>query len=82
MSHESTPPCLRKIDRLIGHTLILKNADVMDAAFILQLRTDADKSRHLSKTENDVEKQANWLRAYADNDQQIYFIIQNFQVKI
>jgi RimJ/RimL family protein N-acetyltransferase len=79
MPHEKAMPHLQKIDRLLGHSLMLKNADVNDAAFILQLRTDEDKSRHLSKTENDLEKQINWLRTYADNQEQVYFIIQNLQ---
>ncbi|HJU99394.1 MAG TPA: GNAT family N-acetyltransferase [Burkholderiaceae bacterium] len=58
-----------------GHKLMMRDATVADAEFILSLRTDASKNRYLSATSPDVERQREWLRRYATDDSQIYFII-------
>jgi RimJ/RimL family protein N-acetyltransferase len=59
--------------------LIFRDANEADAAFILQLRTDSQKSRYLSTTDADIEKQKAWLREYAQKQDQAYFIIENLQ---
>lgn len=55
---------------------MLRDASVADAEFILALRTDSRKSRHLSATSAQVEKQIAWLEAYAKAQDQAYFIIE------
>lgn len=48
-----------------------------DAEFILSLRTNQELSRYLHPTENDVEKQREWIRAYKQREragEEYYFI--------
>ena len=59
-----------------GKTLTFRNATVDDAAFILSLRTDAEKSRYLSAVSGELSEQQAWLARYADADDQAYFIIE------
>jgi RimJ/RimL family protein N-acetyltransferase len=47
-----------------------------DAEFILSLRLNPDKGRHLSSTDADLEKQRLWLRSCASDESQVYFIIE------
>ena len=76
----SNPPFFFKPTQIIGHKLIFENATVKDAEFILSLRTDIIKSKFLSHTENDLEKQIKWLKSYSNDDSQIYFIIKDFEL--
>ncbi len=39
-----------------------------DAEFILSLRTDPKLSRYLHATDNDVEKQRQWIRKYKERE--------------
>ena len=66
---------LRKAKRLQGKTLVFRDAGVDDAAFILALRTDEQKSRHLSRTSGALSDQVAWLEAYAQRDTEAYFMI-------
>lgn len=70
-------PKLRKARRITGNKLVFRDATEADAAFILKLRTDAQKSRYLSTTPPSLEKQAAWLRSYTQDDSQAYFIIED-----
>lgn len=70
-------PILIKPKMIIGNNLILRDATIEDAVFILELRTDLKKSRYLSKTSPDLLLQKEWLARYAQDDSQVYFIIQN-----
>lgn len=74
MNSQSTIP-LRKPARIAGHHLAFRNAEVADAAFIVALRTDPEKSKYLSATSPDVARQVAWLENYAADNSQIYFII-------
>jgi RimJ/RimL family protein N-acetyltransferase len=67
---------LRKAARVVGKTLSFRDADVVDAAFILSLRTDAGKSRYLSSVSADLADQQAWLARYVKADDQAYFIIE------
>lgn len=67
---------LRKAARVVGKTLYFRNATVDDAAFILSLRTNAEKSRYLSAVSGDLAEQEAWLERYAHADDQAYFIIE------
>ena len=75
----SNLPQIRKAQKVEGRNLIFRNANQEDAAFILGLRTDSQKSRYLSSTDADIEKQKNWLNNYAEQSNQAYFIIENLQ---
>jgi hypothetical protein len=70
-------PKLEKPYKIIGRSLIFRNANEKDASFILELRTDSEKSKFLSKTDNDLQKQTTWLNSYAKKNDQVYFIIEN-----
>lgn len=61
---------------MVGKTLNFRNAMVDDAAFILSLRTDAEKSRYLSAVSGELAAQQAWLERYAEADDQTYFIIE------
>lgn len=67
---------LRKAARVVGKTLNFRNAAVDDAAFILALRTDSEKSRYLSAVSGELAEQVAWLERYAHMDNQAYFIIE------
>src|SRR5574343_1279846 len=61
-------PRLRKAGRLQGRSLVLRDVVPADAEFIVGLRTDERKSRHLSATSPDVQRQRDWLAAYAGRE--------------
>lgn len=70
------PIQLRKAARVMGKTLTFRNATVADAAFILSLRTDSEKSRYLRTVSVELSEQQAWLKRYAVADDQAYFIIE------
>ncbi|MES2039080.1 MAG: GNAT family N-acetyltransferase [Pseudomonadota bacterium] len=72
-------PVFLKAQKIIGHKLIMRNATVADASYIVALRTDEQKSRFISSTSAEVKPQEQWLEKYASDDKQIYFIIQNME---
>ena len=72
-------PMIRKARQVQGRTLMFRDANENDAAFILKLRTDNQKSRYLSTTDADLEKQKSWLNQYADQNDQAYFIIETLE---
>ena len=74
-------PVIRRAALISGKTLQFRDASVADAEFILALRTDADKSRHLSTVSGRLEDQRDWLRGYANGSGQAYFIIEDAQGK-
>ena len=77
--HEGTPvsaPTLRKAERIQGRNLVLRNAGVADAAFILGLRSDERKARHLSRTPPSLGEQVAWLERYGHSTREAYFIIE------
>lgn len=75
--YRSRAPHFVKPARVTGNRLVFRDATPADAAFILALRTDPDKSRHLSTTPNDLARQVAWLEAYARDDSQVYFIMED-----
>ncbi len=72
-------PQIRKARRIQGRTLMFRDVNEDDAAFILKLRTDSQKSRYLSTTDADLEKQKSWLNHYANKNDQAYFIIETLE---
>lgn len=75
MNRAAPAPRIRKAARVEGRTLTLRNAAEPDAAFIHGLRTDPLRARHLSAVPPDVSAQLAWLRRYAQDDAQAYFIV-------
>lgn len=69
-------PKIRKAERVIGKTLVFRDAAVADAEFILSLRTDAEKSRYLSAVSGELADQRTWLEQYAVAEDQAYFIVE------
>lgn len=76
MELELTPK-IAKASRVVGQTLVFRDATVNDAEFILSLRSDAKKSKYLSATSNDLRLQEVWLEEYVQKNEQAYFIIEN-----
>jgi hypothetical protein len=59
------------------YNIKLRFVEEKDADFILKLRTDSTKSRFISKTDSDVDKQKKWIREYKkreENGDEFYFI--------
>ena len=69
-------PSIRKAKRVMGRTLSFRDATVADAAFILSLRSDENKSRHLSAVSANLNAQQTWLKGYDASQDQAYFIIE------
>lgn len=70
-------PRIRKAAWIEGKTLVFRDAMSADAAFILSLRTDEHKSRYLSHTAPELEKQTAWLERYKTTNDEAYFIIES-----
>jgi RimJ/RimL family protein N-acetyltransferase len=69
---------------LQGKNIRLRLVTIEDAEFILQLRIDENKSKYLSKVENDLAKQKNWIANYKIREaeqREFYFIIESNQGK-
>ncbi len=55
----------------------IRTVEIADAEFILSLRTDEKLGKYLSPTENDVEKQREWIKGYKQREQdkqEFYFL--------
>ena len=70
-------PRLRKAERLTGERLVLRNAALTDAAFIHGLRLDTSRNAFMSATPPALAAQQAWLTAYAQDDEQAYFVIED-----
>jgi RimJ/RimL family protein N-acetyltransferase len=64
--------------KLESRTIYFRLAEVSDAEFIHSLRMDETYNKHLSRVDNDVSKQVQWLVDYKKREaikQEYYFII-------
>jgi RimJ/RimL family protein N-acetyltransferase len=68
-------PCVR------GKSIFFREVAVSDAEFIVELRTDPKKNKHLSVTSNDIIKQENFISLYLENQTDFYFIINDWNYK-
>lgn len=68
-------PRIQKASRIEGHSLVFRNACEADAPFVYELRTDRVRARYLSAVPPQLQAQVEWLRRYAGDQQQAYFII-------
>ncbi|SEO24035.1 Acetyltransferase (GNAT) domain-containing protein [Mucilaginibacter gossypiicola] len=60
--------------------LIFRLVEEGDAEFILSLRTDKVHARYLSPTDNDLQKQIDWIREYKKREEkreEFYFLFAN-----
>jgi len=70
-------PSIKKATKIIGSNILLTDATVDDAEFIISLRLDPQKMKHLSATSTRLEDQVNWLSSYKSRNDQAYFIIRD-----
>lgn len=68
---------IKKAARIVGKTLVFRDATVDDSSFILSLRLDFSKSKYLSPTSSDVALQNKWLQDYERSNNQAYFVIEH-----
>jgi hypothetical protein len=64
---------LRKAIHVVGKTLTFRDATVVDAEFILSLRTDSEKSRYLSAVTGELADQRAWLARLYDPQGDSFF---------
>ncbi|MGN0730488.1 MAG: GNAT family N-acetyltransferase [Treponema sp.] len=64
-------------EKLTGKYVTLREVKEDDAEFILSLRCDEKKTRFLHKTENNIEKQVEYINRYYTIPYEWYFIILN-----
>lgn len=67
---------IKKASRIVGKSLVFRDASPEDASFIYSLRSDKEKSRHLSKVDEGVDSQVRWLEMYGTRTNEAYFIIE------
>lgn len=60
-----------------GKYVNLREVTIDDAAFILQLRTTGKAVKFLHKTENNLQKQIDYIKRYLTLDNEYYFIIEH-----
>jgi len=58
-----------------GKSIFLREVLVDDAEFIINLRVDPEKSKHISVTSNDVDKQKDFILGYSGSQTDFYFLI-------
>ena len=58
-----------------GKSIFFREVTVDDAEFIIGLRTDPEKSKYLSVTSSDNDKQRNFIAGYLNSQVDYYFII-------
>jgi len=58
-----------------GKSIFLREVSADDADFIIGLRTDPAKSKHISSTSNDVDRQKSFILKYSESLTEFYFII-------
>ena len=68
-------PVMKKAGQVAGANVLLRNASVDDAEFILALRLDPHKRRYLSPTSASLDDQISWLRHYETDATQAYFVV-------
>ena len=70
------------MDRIEGINVDLRLVEPDDASFLLTLRTDEKRGKYLSKVDNDLAKQKQWIENYKVREiagEEYYFIIESKQ---
>src|SRR5262249_343583 len=60
-----------------GDCYRLRPVQVEDAAFIVALRTNPERSRFIHVTPSDVRKQEAWVSEYFERSNDFYFVVEN-----
>lgn len=68
-------PVIQKASRIEGRSLVFRDACESDAAFIYELRSDRVRARYLSAVPPQLQAQVEWLRGYAKDQSQAYFVM-------
>lgn len=58
-----------------GKSIFLREVSFGDAEFIVGLRTDPEKGKHLSETSTDIAKQESFISRYSESLTDFYFVI-------
>ena len=58
-----------------GKSIFMREVAVDDAEFIISLRTDPERSKHLSVTSHDIDKQKDFISKYLKSQTEFYFVI-------
>lgn len=61
-------------ETLSGKFINMRSVDESDAEFILQLRLDSYNSQFINKTENDLDKQIEWIKSQRSRPNDYYFL--------
>src|SRR5687767_6513053 len=69
---------IRKCRQITGRTIALRNATLEDAEFIVELRANQSKNKHLGRPVS-VDDQIAYLQRYDASDDQAYFIVESLE---
>ncbi|TLD81161.1 hypothetical protein LS70_008510 [Helicobacter sp. MIT 11-5569] len=72
---------LHNFSKIEGRYINLREAEISDSAFILDLRTNEKKSKFIHKTDGDLQKQIAYMERYKSLDNEWYFVIEDKQGK-
>jgi len=61
-----------------GKNICFREVTIDDAEFIVDLRNNPEKNKHLSFTSKDIDKQKEFIRNYFDSETDYYFIISDW----
>ena len=64
---------------IVGKHVILRAVECRDAAFILKLRLNENIRKFISPTENNVDKQVEWISRQREKEGDYYFLYTNKQ---
>lgn len=64
-----------------GKNINLRDIEISDAQFVLNLRTNEKKSLYLHKTDADIQKQIDYINKYKTLENEWYFIIEDKEGK-
>lgn len=67
--------------KISGNLVDIRSVKEYDSEFILKLRTDKELSKYINKTENNIQKQKEWIRNQIKTENDYYFIVANKEKK-
>lgn len=66
-------------NKIKGKHVALRSVEENDAEFILNLRLDKNNIKFLSPTENNLEKQKDWIHSQKEREGDYYFLYEDFE---
>lgn len=67
---------------VLGKSIFFREVVIADAEFIIGLRTDLEKSKHLSVTSNNIDEQRDFISYYLKSQVDYYFIISDWNKQL